>query len=170
MTDAEFATWAKQLFISFPSLWEWLQTSSPEPKETQKVWRKTLADYSLAECQAVLEAWATGAQQTFAQYERDRVHHVVRACCEYKRGQLRRKRENQRVIDQAKRYAGAARSGVSAVLSVSDLGIREAADTVAPEAKEVWARYRAFEISFDEFQAQLEPLKRRAVAALEAKA
>jgi hypothetical protein len=79
MTDLEFSVFAKRLFISFPSLWTWLQDNSPDPKETQAIWRNTLRPYSVDECLAVVDAWASGSLKAFEPYERDKVHLFIRA-------------------------------------------------------------------------------------------
>lgn len=85
MTDTEFAKWSTRLFVAFPSLWEWLNKNSPSPKETQALWRKTLAGYTLAECDAVLDDWSSGAAKPFEAYERDKVHLIVRSMVALKR-------------------------------------------------------------------------------------
>lgn len=91
MTNEEFSTFAKSLFVAFPSLWEWLQNNSPDPKATQAVWRETLRPYSLAECSGVLTAWSIGALKPFAAYEKDQVHLLVRSICEMDRDRQRKK-------------------------------------------------------------------------------
>ena len=87
MTDSEFSAFTKRLFIAFPSLWTWLQDNSPDPKETQAIWRNTLRPYSIDECLAVVEAWATGELEPFAAYERDKVHLCVRSIISRRRDQ-----------------------------------------------------------------------------------
>jgi hypothetical protein len=79
MTDQEFPVFTKRLFVAFPSLWTWLQDNSPDPKETQSIWRNTLRPYSIDECLGVVEAWASGALKPFEAYERDKVHLAIRA-------------------------------------------------------------------------------------------
>lgn len=155
MTDPEFAEFAGQLFVAFPSLWEWLQTKSPDALATQRVWRQTLRPYSAKECQDVLDGWTSGRVKPFSQFERDRVHLVVQACCEFARTERRRQKENEENRHLATAYS-----------PYSDPGLLTAIQTVEKEAKEVWSRYRSGEIDFDEFQEELEPLKARAVAAL----
>jgi hypothetical protein len=90
MTDAEFPVFTKRLFIAFPSLWTWLQDNSPDPKETQAIWRNTLRPYSIDECLAVVEAWTTGELEPFAAYELDKVHLCVRSIISRRRDQRAR--------------------------------------------------------------------------------
>ena len=82
MTNDEFATFAKRLFVAFPSLWEWLQNNSPDAKATQDVWRETLRAYTLSECLRVIGDWSSGERPAFEAYERDKVHLLVRAMVE----------------------------------------------------------------------------------------
>lgn len=93
MTNPEFAQWAKRLFIAFPSLWDWLQSYSPDPAETQAIWRKCLAPYSLEECNRVVAEWSSGAREPFEAYERDKVHLRVRARIEQDRDRQRKREE-----------------------------------------------------------------------------
>lgn len=91
MTNEEFVNFAKTLFVAFPSLWEWLQSNSPDPKATQEVWRETLRPYTLAECHVVLSSWTSGKLESFKAYERDQVHLMIRAICEASRDRQRKK-------------------------------------------------------------------------------
>lgn len=93
MTEAEYRTWSKRLFIAFPSLWEWLNTSSPDPKETQAIWRKCLEPYSADECMTVVEEWSNGTREPFEAYERDKVHLRVRARIEQERDRQHKRSE-----------------------------------------------------------------------------
>jgi hypothetical protein len=94
VTNEEYTVFSRKLFTAFPSLWEWLQKSSPAPLETQEIWRKCLVHYSLAECVGVLERWSDGTLEPFAAYERDKIHLLVRSICEMDRDR-KRKRESQ---------------------------------------------------------------------------
>ena len=93
MTEADYRTWSKSLFVAFPSLWEWLNNSSPDPKETQAIWRRCLAPYSLDECMTVVNEWSDGTREPFEAYERDKVHLRVRARIEQERDRARKRRE-----------------------------------------------------------------------------
>lgn len=93
MTNDEFAKFATRLFISFPSLWEWLQSNSPDPKATQEVWRETLRPYTLAECLGVVSSWTSGKLDAFKAYERDQVHLMIRSICEASRDKVRKRKE-----------------------------------------------------------------------------
>jgi len=94
VTDPEFQVFAKRLFIAFPSLWSWLQENSPDPKETQAIWRETLRPYHLDECLAVVESWSSGQLKPFEAYERDKVHLFIRSIISARRDR-RSKRESQ---------------------------------------------------------------------------
>jgi hypothetical protein len=91
VTDSEFSQFAKRLFVSFPGLWEWLQSNSPDPKATQEVWRETLRPYTFIECLDVLEAWTTGKLKPFEAYERDKVHLIIRSIASRNRDQRAKK-------------------------------------------------------------------------------
>lgn len=93
MTGEEFKDWSRRLFVAFPGLWEWLQKNSPDPKATQALWRKTLMRYSLAECDAVLDAWSTGTIESPPAYEREKIHLCVQAVCEMERSRAQARRE-----------------------------------------------------------------------------
>lgn len=108
MTDSEFLGWTKRLFVEYPSVWEWIQKNSPDPKGTQAHWRQQLRDYSAAECHAVLDAWATTSQHPFAAYERDKLPMIVRSVID-KRRDKQRKRE--RLAEQRREYEGVRRGG-----------------------------------------------------------
>lgn len=100
MTDAEFGVFAKRLFVQFPSLHEWLQRSSPDPLETQKLWRKTLGSFSLEDCLGVLDFWQANNQTPFEAYERDKVAVIIRSVIHRKMDKEARKRERE---EEAKR-------------------------------------------------------------------
>lgn len=85
MTDAEFSTFAKRLFITFPDVWEWLNANSPDPAETQRVWRGVLKDYRLDECLIAIEAWATGRKPIFKAYERAQIAILIRQSVQFER-------------------------------------------------------------------------------------
>lgn len=104
MTDAEFEKWASRLFVQFPSLGEWLNRHSPDPMETQKLWRETLRQYRYDECLSVLARWADGGLSPFAAYERDQVASIVRSVVNRDR-MKEAERESQREHLEAKRYA-----------------------------------------------------------------
>lgn len=98
MTNEEFTTFAKRLFICFPSLSEWLKQSSPDPAATQAVWRKCLEPYRLDECLFVLERWSTGTLGSPEAYERDKVHLHVRSVIEGDRAKQRRKSDSRELV------------------------------------------------------------------------
>ena len=79
MNNAEFNIFAKKLFTQFPSLYEWLARSSPDPEGTQVLWHATLKNCSLAECERVLHFWLESGQAPFAAYERDQVAVIIRS-------------------------------------------------------------------------------------------
>src|SRR5690606_24186724 len=92
VTDGEFREFSRKLFSAFPGLWEWINANSPDPLETQAVWRKCLAPYSVEECQSVLDRWSMGELPAPQAYERDRVHVHIRATIDRDRS-LSRKAE-----------------------------------------------------------------------------
>jgi hypothetical protein len=94
MTNEEFRTFAKRLFISFPALSEWLKATSPDPEATQAVWRETLRPYYLAECLGVLDDWNSGKTPAFQAYERDKVHLIIRSMIGLQRDRQRKRAEN----------------------------------------------------------------------------
>ncbi len=144
MTETEYRSWSKSLFVAFPSLWEWLNSSSPDPKETQAIWRKCLGPYSLAECMTVIDEWSTGAREPFEAYERDKVHLRVRARIEQERDRDRKRRELSEASSpyRTKRQE---RSEASTVASL--LGDRKAVSAGAAEHRRFldgeidWAEY-----------------------------
>ena len=95
MTEVDFQTFAKRLFVQFPSLYEWLQRSSPDPVETQRLWRRTLANYSLADCLSVLDFWSESGQVPFAAYERDQVPQIIRSVIAKRHDAAAKKREQE---------------------------------------------------------------------------
>lgn len=90
MTNQEFSDFADRLFIAFPSLYEWLGKTY-KPEETQRVWRSTLCDCTLAECNSVLTRWTTGVLEPFEAYERDKVGLIVRSIVSADRSRASRK-------------------------------------------------------------------------------
>lgn len=94
MTDSEFQTFAKRLFISFPALHDWLQASSPDPAATQAIWRETLRQYSLAECLGIIDDWNNGRSKPFEAYERDKVHLIIKSMIGLQRDRQRKRDEN----------------------------------------------------------------------------
>ena len=97
MIDEEFTVFAKRLFVSFPTLLEWLKSTSPDPAATQAIWRDTLRPYTLADCLGIIDDWNTGRQKPFEAYERDKVHLIVRAMIGLK---LDRQRKRDEVRDR----------------------------------------------------------------------
>lgn len=89
MTNEEFNDFSKRLFIAFPSILDWLRNKSPDMLATQAVWRKTLAGYTLAECDAVLERWVEGDLPPPNAYERDVTAVFIRQVIERDRSQKR---------------------------------------------------------------------------------
>ena len=92
MTNQEFTVFADRLFIAFPSLFEWLKATY-KPEETQRVWRTTLAPFTLGECLSVVDRWISGALEPFPTYDRDKVHLIVRSICSADRDRERKKLE-----------------------------------------------------------------------------
>jgi hypothetical protein len=99
LTNPEFATFIDRLFIAFPSLHEWLQATY-KPEETQRLWRQTLAAYTLPEALSVITRWTTGKLEPFKAYERDQVHLMVRSICELDRDR-QHKKQSQADSNQA---------------------------------------------------------------------
>lgn len=93
MTDPEFEVFARRLFISFPSLYEWL-SGTIDPPATQAIWRNTLRQYSLAECLGIIDDWNTGKSKPFEAYERDKVHLIIRAMIGLQHDRQRKRDEN----------------------------------------------------------------------------
>ena len=91
MTESEFTIFAKRLFVSFPDVWEWLNANSPDPQETQRVWRSVLSAYSLEECLLVLDAWLTGAKPIYKAYERAHIAILIRQCVQFDREKNRQR-------------------------------------------------------------------------------
>lgn len=120
MTNQEFAQFADKLFIAFPSLHEWMEATY-KPQDTQRLWRSTLSEFTLAECISVLERWTSGELAPFEAYERDKVHLIVRAICAADRDRIL-KRELQAKIRSpyaAKRGNGGAGVGLGSLLDSS---------------------------------------------------
>lgn len=87
MTDTEFTTFARRLFIVFPDVWEWLQDKSPDPAETQKVWREVLRPYRLDECLLVIDSWLTRKRPAPKAYERGLIAINIAASIQHDRDQ-----------------------------------------------------------------------------------
>lgn len=101
MTNDEFIIFARRLFVSFPTLSEWLNATSPDPSATQEIWRETLRPYTLAECLGIVDDWNTGKSQPFAAYDRDKVHLIIRAMIGFQRDKQRKRNE---VANRSKEY------------------------------------------------------------------
>lgn len=99
MTNEEFTTWSRKLFIAYPSLWEWLERNSPDTTATLEAWRDKLRSYTFDECIGVLSGWDRCSQHPFAAYERDQVPAIVRSVIDKQRDKAR-KREEQAAIAQ----------------------------------------------------------------------
>jgi hypothetical protein len=79
VTDDEAAQFRHELFkVHFPGLYDWWNTL-PAPQDTWRVWRETLRPYTFEECMSVVRRWSDGTLKPFEQYERERVHLLVRA-------------------------------------------------------------------------------------------
>jgi hypothetical protein len=94
MTNEEFTIFAKRLFISFPTLSEWLKVTSPDPEATQKVWRESMRNISLAEALGIIDDWNTGRAKPFEAYERDKVHLIIKSMVGLQRDRQRKRDEN----------------------------------------------------------------------------
>lgn len=92
MTDSEFEVFARRLFISFPSLYEWL-SGTIDPPATQAVWRNTLRPYQLSECMGIVDDWSAGNSKPFEAYERDKVHLIIRAMISLQHDRSRKRKE-----------------------------------------------------------------------------
>ena len=153
MTNPDFAIWVKRLFVAFPGLWDWLQSKSLDPIETQGVWRKCLGPYSLEECMTVLDEWSSGAREPFEAYERDKVHLRVRARIEQERDRARKRRELSEASSpyRSKRQE---RSEASTVATL--LGDRKAVAAGAAEHR----KFLDGEIDWDEYVSRREVILR----------
>jgi len=98
VTEKEFLGFIEAMYVAFPSLYEWVQRNSPDPKATHRSWFKTLGRYSLAECQKVLDSWIDGSRKAFAGFEKDQVALLIKAGVEFDRGQLRRHRSELEIV------------------------------------------------------------------------
>lgn len=153
MTDPEFAVFAKKLFVAFPSLWTWLQDNSPDPKETQAIWRNTLRPYSIDECLAVVDAWATGSLEAFQPYERDKVHLFVRAIVSANRD----RRAKVATKEQEQAEYRRARRGVFDVTTHMDSSMLAAYQELRP----IYAGVVAGSMSRDEYDAMKDDVFRK---------
>lgn len=95
MTSTEFEIFAKRLFTAFPDYWEWLSSTSPDPKGTQSSWRDTLRDCTLPECLLVLDSWITGKRPFPKAYERSQVALNVRQSVMWDRDAEKKKQATQ---------------------------------------------------------------------------
>ena len=71
MTNEEFATWIKRLYVCLPSYRRWFSQLGATELDTQRLWRDALRDYSLEECVSVVERWVTGELPAPEAYSRD---------------------------------------------------------------------------------------------------
>lgn len=100
MTDEEFSVFAKRLFVTFPDVWEWLNANSPDPAETQRIWREVLRDYRLDECLLAIDAWATGRKPIFKAYERAQIAILVRQSVQFEREKDRQRERTSGASDE----------------------------------------------------------------------
>jgi hypothetical protein len=93
LTNQEFETFIHRLFVSFPSLYEWM-SGTLDPEATQKIWRESLRTISLAEALGVIDDWNTGKTRPFEAYERDKVHLIIKSMVGLQRDRQRKRDEN----------------------------------------------------------------------------
>ena len=135
MTASEFTVFIRKLFVQFPSLYEWLGKSSPDPEGTQALWRDTLKNCTLAECEAVLARWQADGQLPFAAYERDQVATIIRSVVSRNRDKIRKR---QRVAEETAQRRDAKRRGTVGEAGFSfggDLGCASAMAELTPAYK-----------------------------------
>jgi hypothetical protein len=60
-----------EAFVAFPGVLEWVNEKSPQPKETIKIWAKTIAKVTLEEAREVLTRWLDGDCSRPKPYERE---------------------------------------------------------------------------------------------------
>ena len=153
MTNPDFAVWVKRLLVAFPGLWDWLQSKSLDPIETQGVWRKCLAPYSLEECMTVLDEWSNGTREPFEAYERDKVHLRVRARIEQERDRARKRLE----LSEASTPYRTKRQGQRDATTVATLmGDRKAVAAGAAE----YLKFKLGEIDWPEYVSRREVIMR----------
>ena len=92
MTEAEFKTFSKRLFGSFPALWGWLHDTSPVVEDTLAAWRMSLDGCTIEECNRVVDRWLTGILKPFEAYERERVAIIIRSHVMFIRSAMSRTR------------------------------------------------------------------------------
>lgn len=151
MTDQEFSQFARQLFVQYPSLYEWLHRNSPDPAATQGVWREQLRSYSAVECANVLAGWQAANDVPFQAYERDKVAMVVRATVDKSRDADRKRIEQD---ERSSEYRSARRNrsldacGLTPTLTGS-------METARQEGAPVHRRFWAGELTRIEYKTQL---------------
>lgn len=91
MTNDEFETWFRRLTVAFPDVAMWLEKHSPDPAETKRTWRHTLAKCELHECLHVLTAWIEGIRERFTYFEIASIALIVRASVFHDRDQNRKR-------------------------------------------------------------------------------
>ena len=78
MTVDEAKDFLHQAFIAFPSVWEWLKSSSIDIEATIDVWAKNLSSVSPAEAISVLNRWNANEIPPPSGYQRELfVNHVI---------------------------------------------------------------------------------------------
>lgn len=95
MTSTDFEIFAKRLFTAFPDYWEWLSSTSPDPKGTQASWRDTLRDCTLPECLLVLDSWISGKRPLPKAYDRSQVALTVKQAVMWERDAEKKKQATQ---------------------------------------------------------------------------
>jgi hypothetical protein len=93
LTNQEFETFINRLFVSFPSLYEWM-SGTIDPEATQKIWRESMRTITLAEALGVIDDWNTGKAKPFEAYERDKVHLIIKSMIGLQRDRQRKRDEN----------------------------------------------------------------------------
>ena len=105
MTQEQFTKFVSRLFVSFPSLYEWLKEKSPDPSGTQMVWRQTLETVSYTEAMSVLDRWTDGSLKAFSAFERDLVAVSIRAIVEQDRSRsTKRGVESKQQLEDAQKF------------------------------------------------------------------
>ena len=145
MTDPEWTNFLRQLYVSFPSLSEWMTRNSQDVAGTHLVWRRTLAKCKFDECVKVLDSWITGKRSTFQAYERDQVALLIRTAVEHDRSQQAR-HENQ--LTSIKSHMEDVRQKRAAYKRLPDL------TAIWQQAEEVTSRWRSGEITEEEWIAE----------------
>lgn len=155
MTIEEANDFLRQAFVAFPGVLQWVKENSPDSKATIQAWAKNLTKITAAEAISVLNRWNANEIPPPSGYQRELFcQHVIAVVQK----------------DRSKGYAAKHRDEVFDQLNLR-APKRRYTPVLGPFMRDVAAARAAYElcqISYGELTRQVEDLKQKAFAELEA--